>query len=162
MPCLACPLSDRKQLQYHLYAPMGPHKQNLDPNQRNIHNLFISDNLREELQRKSEASLQTLQSSTASSLSPLSFLFVSPSRDERRRRSNRRAKNVANGPKDVGLPQVDAYHSLVPLDMTNQKSTQIFGYPSWIYKAFSSGDGKTYALRRVEGANYSYSGQNTY
>ncbi|KAF8425868.1 hypothetical protein EV426DRAFT_34063 [Tirmania nivea] len=100
-------------LQYHLYAPMGPHKQNLDLNQRNIHNLFISDNLREELQRKSEASLQTLQ--------------------------------------NVGLPQVDAYHSLVPLDMTNQKSTQTFGYPSWIYKAFSSGDGKTYALRRVEG-----------
>ena len=58
---------------------------------------------------------------------------------------------MTNGPKDVGLPQVDAYHSLVPLDMTNQKSTQIFGYPSWIYKAFSSGDGKTYALRRVEG-----------
>lgn len=65
---------------------------------------------------------------------------------------------MANGPKDVGLPQVDAYHSLVPLDMTNQKSTQIFGYPSWIYKAFSSGDGKTYALRRVEGADYSYPG----
>ncbi|KAF8473436.1 hypothetical protein BDZ91DRAFT_770578 [Kalaharituber pfeilii] len=100
-------------LQYHLYAPIGPHKQNLDANQRNIHHLFISDNLREELQRKSEASLQTLQ--------------------------------------NVGLPQVDAYHSLVPLDLSNQKSTQIFGYPSWIYKAFSSGDGKAYALRRVEG-----------
>lgn len=68
-----------------------------------------------------------------------------------KRRNNRGAKNSLRGPKDVGLPQVDAYHSLVPLDMTNQKSIQIFSYPSWVYKAFSSGDGRTYALRRVEG-----------
>ena len=48
-------------------------------------------------------------------------------------------------------PQIDYFHSLVPLDTSNQKSTALFGYPSWIYKAVSSKDGNTYALRRLEG-----------
>jgi len=46
---------------------------------------------------------------------------------------------------------INEYHSLVPLDLTNQKNTQSFGYSNWAYKAFSSEDGHTYALRRVEG-----------
>jgi hypothetical protein len=49
---------------------------------------------------------------------------------------------------------INEYHSLVPLDLTNQKNTQSFGYPNWAYKAFSSEDGHTYALRRVEGTNF--------
>lgn len=49
------------------------------------------------------------------------------------------------------LPHLDHFHSLVPLDAANQKNTNIFGYPTWIYKAVSSKDGKTYALRRLEG-----------
>ena len=48
-------------------------------------------------------------------------------------------------------PQIDHYHSLVPLDTTNQKNATLFGYPSWIYKAVSSKDGNTFALRRLEG-----------
>jgi PAB-dependent poly(A)-specific ribonuclease subunit 3 len=34
--------------------------------------------------------------------------------------------------------------------MSPQKNTAPFGYASWIYKAVSSKDGKTYALRRLE------------
>jgi len=49
---------------------------------------------------------------------------------------------------------INEYHSLVPLDLTNQKNTQSFGYSNWAYKAFSSEDGHTYALRRVEGADF--------
>ncbi|KAK7203687.1 PAB-dependent poly(A)-specific ribonuclease subunit PAN3 [Myxozyma melibiosi] len=49
-------------LQYHLYAPLPPHKINLLPYQRTIQGFFLSDNLREELQRKGEASLQILPS----------------------------------------------------------------------------------------------------
>jgi len=37
------------------------------------------------------------------------------------------------------------------LDVSNQRNASIFGYPSWIYKAVSSKDGNTYALRRLEG-----------
>lgn len=48
-------------------------------------------------------------------------------------------------------PQIDHFHSLVPLDTTNQKNAALFGYPSWIYKAVSSKDGHSYALRRLEG-----------
>ncbi|RDI78833.1 hypothetical protein Vi05172_g11187 [Venturia inaequalis] len=50
--------------QYHNYAPIGPHKENLLQYQRTVHDLFIADKLREDLQRKAEASLQTLPNST--------------------------------------------------------------------------------------------------
>ena len=51
-------------LNYHLYAPVGPHRDNLLPYQRTVHDFFIPDHLREDLQRKSEAVLQTFQNST--------------------------------------------------------------------------------------------------
>ena len=49
-------------LQYHLYASFGPHKEDLPAYQRSAHDFFISDTLREELQRKSAATLQLLPS----------------------------------------------------------------------------------------------------
>lgn len=110
-PAYTAPLS------YLHYAPTAPYPQKLLPFQKNIHSFFLSDNVREELQRKGEATLQTLPN-ISGSLLPAS---------------------------------INEYHSLVPLDMTNQKSTQSFGYPSWVYKAFSTEDANTYALRRVEG-----------
>ncbi|KAI9690124.1 MAG: PAB-dependent poly(A)-specific ribonuclease subunit 3 [Bathelium mastoideum] len=51
-------------LQYHLYAPLGPHRENLLAYQRTAHDFFLPDALREDLQRKSEATLQTLPNST--------------------------------------------------------------------------------------------------
>lgn len=39
----------------------------------------------------------------------------------------------------------------MPLDIHAERSERVFGYPSWIYKAFSKQDGLTYALRRIEG-----------
>jgi PAB-dependent poly(A)-specific ribonuclease subunit 3 len=46
---------------------------------------------------------------------------------------------------------LDNYHSLVALDTTHQKNALVFGYPSWVYKAQSSKNGKFYCLRRLEG-----------
>ncbi|RPA83043.1 hypothetical protein BJ508DRAFT_77975 [Ascobolus immersus RN42] len=100
-------------LQYHLYAPRGPERTKLDPHQRTIHGLFLPDNLREELQKKNEATLQSVP--------------------------------------NIALPVVDVYHSLVPLDMTVNKSSSAFGFPSSVYKAWSNKDGKPYVLRRIEG-----------
>ena len=101
-------------LNYHLYASVGPRRENLMAYQRNTSDFFIPDNLREDLQRKTEATLQTFANST--------------------------------------LPQsVEYFHSLVALDTNNQKGPSTFGYPSWVYKATSSRDGHTYALRRIEG-----------
>jgi len=51
-------------LNYHIYAPIGPHRDNLLAYQRTTHDFFIPDHLREELQRKSEATLQTFSNST--------------------------------------------------------------------------------------------------
>lgn len=82
--------------------------------QRTTHDFFIPDHLREELQRKSEATLQTFPNST--------------------------------------LPQqLEHFHSLVALDTNAQKTPSVFGYTSWVYKAVSSKNGYTYALRRLEG-----------
>ncbi|KAH0002536.1 PAB-dependent poly(A)-specific ribonuclease subunit pan3, partial [Aureobasidium melanogenum] len=39
-------------LSYHLYAPLGPHRENLMAYQRTTHDFFIPDHLREEMQRK--------------------------------------------------------------------------------------------------------------
>ncbi|KAJ5578429.1 PAN2-PAN3 deadenylation complex subunit PAN3 [Penicillium hispanicum] len=104
----------QQPVQYHLYAPIGPHNQNTLGYQRNVHDLFLPNDFREELQKKAAATLQTLP--------------------------------------NTQLPaQVDYFHSLVPLDLSLQKSATTFGYPSWVYKAQSSKDGNFYALRRLEG-----------
>ncbi|KAG6017254.1 hypothetical protein E4U43_001909 [Claviceps pusilla] len=100
-------------LQHHLYAPVGPHRDDLMPYHRMAHDFFLPDKLREELQKKSEAALQVMPNSQ--------------------------------------LPQMENYHSLVPLDTTHRKNANIFGYPSWVYKAISSKTGNLYCLRRLEG-----------
>ncbi|KAL2006607.1 hypothetical protein VTN00DRAFT_9275 [Thermoascus crustaceus] len=53
----------QQPLQYHLYAPIGPHNQNTLGYQRNVHDLFLPNDFREELQKKAAASLQTLPNS---------------------------------------------------------------------------------------------------
>ena len=50
-------------LNYHLYSSIGSRRENLMTYQRNAADFFIPDELREELQRKSEASLQTFANS---------------------------------------------------------------------------------------------------
>ncbi|KAK6431521.1 PAB-dependent poly(A)-specific ribonuclease subunit 3 [Oleoguttula sp. CCFEE 5521] len=109
------PSTFRHPLNYHLYAALGPHRDQLAPYQRQTTDFFIPDDLREDLQRKAEATLQTFPSSTV-------------------------PQNVDNH-----------FHSLVMLDSVAQRTSTTFGYPSWIYKATSSTDGNTYALRRIEG-----------
>lgn len=126
----------RLQLQHHLYAPLGPRRENLQPYQRTAHDFFISENLRQELQRKAEATLQVLSSKQVPELIHFN------------------CKLILN--KDTTLPStLEHFHSLVPLDTSNQRSSIAFGYNSWIYKAVSSKDGQIYALRRLEGKEHS-------
>jgi PAB-dependent poly(A)-specific ribonuclease subunit 3 len=49
------------------------------------------------------------------------------------------------------LPELERYHSLVPLDTNHRKSTSCFNYQSWMYKAKNNKNGRLYALRRLEG-----------
>ncbi|KAL7916324.1 kinase-like domain-containing protein [Trichoderma velutinum] len=100
-------------LQHHLYAPIGPYREDLMPYHRLSHEFFLPEKLREEMQKKSEAALQVMPNSQ--------------------------------------LPQLENYHSLVALDTTHRKNANIFGYPSWVYKATSSKNGNLYCLRRLEG-----------
>ena len=50
------------KLQYHLYAPIGPHREDLLAYQRLTHDFFMPEKLREDLQKKSEATLQVMPS----------------------------------------------------------------------------------------------------
>lgn len=50
-------------LQYHLYAPIGPYKDDLLPFHRMTHDFFMPDKLREEMQKKTEAALQVMPNS---------------------------------------------------------------------------------------------------
>lgn len=54
----------RHPLNYHLYASIAPRREQLLPYQRATADFFISDALREELQRKAEATLQVFPNST--------------------------------------------------------------------------------------------------
>ena len=49
-------------IQYHLYTSLGPHREALLAYQRAAHDFFIPDGLREDLQRKSATTIQTLPS----------------------------------------------------------------------------------------------------
>ncbi|KEF56974.1 PAB-dependent poly(A)-specific ribonuclease subunit pan3 [Exophiala aquamarina CBS 119918] len=57
------PSTFQQPVQYHQYAPIGHYSTNLAPYQRTVHDLFIPDDLREEIQKKSAAALQTLPNS---------------------------------------------------------------------------------------------------
>ncbi|KAF4634548.1 hypothetical protein G7Y89_g3563 [Cudoniella acicularis] len=50
-------------LQYHLYAPIGPHREDLLAYQRHAHDFFMPDALREDLQKKAEATFQVMPNS---------------------------------------------------------------------------------------------------
>ncbi|KAL9611512.1 MAG: hypothetical protein Q9167_003836 [Letrouitia subvulpina] len=53
-----------QQLQYHLYAALGPHRDDSPSNQRTARDFFIPEDLRQSLFKKTEASLMTIPSST--------------------------------------------------------------------------------------------------
>ncbi len=46
--------------------------------------------------------------------------------------------------------QVHMYHSLYPLENTSERRSNIFGYPTSVFKAIRAVDGKCYCLQRVE------------
>ncbi|ORY52958.1 hypothetical protein BCR33DRAFT_693378 [Rhizoclosmatium globosum] len=113
------PIAPLQPLQYHLYTPPLPHVSNMPAHHRAIHHFFMEDNLRETLQRQSEASRQILDPNT---------------------------------PEAQSLPsEIHIYHSLYPLDDKPDRHSKVFGFPTSVYKAISSMDGKPYVLRRIEG-----------
>ncbi|KAG0365280.1 PAB-dependent poly(A)-specific ribonuclease subunit 3 [Gamsiella multidivaricata] len=71
-------------------------------------------------------------------------------REELHRKNEMILQTVSS--QEYGLPEeLHEYHSLYPLDLTQEKSTEVFGYQSSVYKCMCSADGRTYALRRIEG-----------
>lgn len=62
-PAQAVYSAQLQPLQYHLYAPAGPIRTDLTPYQRQAHDFFISNDLREELQKKSASIRQVMPDS---------------------------------------------------------------------------------------------------
>ncbi|KAF9356856.1 PAB-dependent poly(A)-specific ribonuclease subunit 3 [Mortierella sp. AD094] len=77
--------------------------------------------------------------------------FISDTLREELHRKNEMILQTVSA-QEYGLPEeLHEYHSLYPLDLTQEKSTEVFGYQSSVYKSMCSVDGRTYALRRIEG-----------
>jgi PAB-dependent poly(A)-specific ribonuclease subunit 3 len=74
------------------------------------------------------------------------FFIPDSVREDLQRKSEAARQTVHNSTS----PVIEQYHSLFCLDIAQQKNTAPFGYASSIFKAVSSKDGKTYALRRLE------------
>jgi PAB-dependent poly(A)-specific ribonuclease subunit 3 len=91
----------------------------------------MPEKLREDLQKKSEATLQVMPSTYYSLVFGSLLILV-----------------------DSQLPTLDGYHTLVALDTSHHKSATVFGFPGWVYKATSSKNGKMYCLRRLEGKGF--------
>lgn len=114
---------------YHLYQAFDINKLDLQPYQRSTYDYFIPREVREELQKKMFATQQVLPSEFKSTHKP-GYVLTSL---------------------DTTLPDVDNFHTLVPLDTNNKRNTSSFEYQSWIYKAQNARNGWHYALRRLEG-----------
>ncbi|KKA26359.1 hypothetical protein TD95_003838 [Thielaviopsis punctulata] len=108
-------MSHAQPLQHHLYANVGPYREDLLPYQKLPHDLFIPEKIREDMTKKLEATLRIIP-------------MTSPQ-----------------------LPEIDDYHSLVALDTSPRSNINLFGYSTWVYKAGSLKDDRTYCLRRLEG-----------
>lgn len=122
------------QLQYHLYSTQLPHTSNLQPNQRNHLSFFMSDSLREDIQKRMEAVYQTADTQSDS------FNF-------------NETRVYLKAAESFKIPsEVHNYHSLCPLeDLSKARMSKAFGVQSTVYKAISSVDGMPYILRRLEG-----------
>ncbi|KAJ3220008.1 PAB-dependent poly(A)-specific ribonuclease subunit 3 [Dinochytrium kinnereticum] len=52
---------------------------------------------------------------------------------------------------EIQIPhEIHTYQNLKHIESANQRSSRIFGFPSWVFKAVNSIDGKPYVLRRIE------------
>ena len=96
--------------------------------QKLTHDFFLPPEIREDLQKKNEATRQVMPSKFAFPIQSNLLTTV-----------------------DSQLPTLEHYHTLVPLDTNHNKNAAVFGFPSWVYKAISHKSGNVYALRRLEG-----------
>jgi PAB-dependent poly(A)-specific ribonuclease subunit 3 len=121
------------QLQYHLYQPALPHVsgQSSHPAQVIQQTFFMSPSLREDLQRRQEATAQL----------PTHKLLADTSGDL--------GQYWGLIPLDKKIPDHHQHSN-------NKQQTGVFGYRTWTYKCTSELDGKAYVLKRIEGAHFNF------
>ncbi|KAK0545967.1 PAB-dependent poly(A)-specific ribonuclease subunit 3 [Tilletia horrida] len=158
---------------YHLYAPALPHISNLSPHHLALHSFFMSPTLREELQRKNEAirAAPVPLPDTSGAEGGLGGGRPVKSLPEELHvyHSLIPLEPLGAG----GAPIADVHPALAPGSASSEggrggagaggglgftsnatmsgEPSKVFGYRTHIYRAVCQLDGKTYALRRLEG-----------
>ncbi|KAI9325132.1 hypothetical protein BDR26DRAFT_879981 [Obelidium mucronatum] len=85
---------------------------------------------------------------------PIHYFFMEDKLREQLQRQSEASQSTLdpNSPEAQSLPsEVHVYHSLFPLDDKQDRHSKVFGFPTSVYKAISSVDGRPYVLRRIEG-----------
>lgn len=143
------PAKAGQPLQYHLYNPPLPHVSNLHPQHLSAHAFFMSNDEREELQRKNEA--------IHASAPPIEL--GGPNLPEELHVYHSLVSLEPSSITGMGLvPQLIDSRIVPPSapGTVNQltgalgEPSRVFGYRCHVYKALCTLDGKCYVLRRLE------------
>lgn len=121
--------ADRIKLQHHLYAPLESYATNIKSYQRTAKDVFIPEDLRLKLHRKTEATLRSFASMKGRSFVCDDVLTVA----------------------DSQLPNIEYFHTLTPLEAFSHRNSGLNAAMTTVFKAVSDQDGKTYCLRRIHG-----------
>jgi PAB-dependent poly(A)-specific ribonuclease subunit 3 len=134
--------------------------QGLNPTSTTIHNPYLQDPYSNQNYFSMSSYAAPLQHHLYAPLPPhrenlhgfqrMTHDFFVPE-DLRREYQRRLEATLQVMPNSRLLPNLEHFHSLVPLDENSNKVNSLFDYQTWIYKATSSKDGKTYAIRRIAG-----------
>lgn len=142
----------RQPLQYHLYNPPMPHVSNLHPQHLSANAFFMSDEEREELQRKNEALHAGVpppelggpklpeELHVYNSLVPLEHGQI----------AGMQGNSIVPQLINPRLVSPTAPQTVYQLTGATGEASRVFGYRCHVYKAQCTLDGKYYVLRRLE------------
>jgi PAB-dependent poly(A)-specific ribonuclease subunit 3 len=139
-------------LQYHLYNPPLPHVSNLHPQHLSAHAFFMSNEEREELQRKNEAMHASVPPPELGGPSLPEELHVYHSLVplEPSSTSNLPGSGLVPQLIDPRIVPPTAPGTVNHLTGALGEPSRVFGYRCHVYKALCTLDGKCYVLRRLE------------
>lgn len=148
----------RQPLQYHLYNPPMPHVSNLHPQHLSANAFFMSDEEREELQRKNEALHAGVPPPELGGPKLPEELHVYHSLVplEHGQIAGMQGSSIVPQLINPRLVSPTAPQTVYQLTGATGEASRVFGYRCHVYKAQCTLDGKYYVLRRLENFRLSH------
>jgi PAB-dependent poly(A)-specific ribonuclease subunit 3 len=148
----------RQPLQYHLYNPPMPHVSNLHPQHLSANAFFMSDEEREELQRKNEALHAGVPPPELGGPKLPEELHVYHSLVplEHGQIAGMQGSSLVPQLINPRLVSPTAPQTVYQLTGATGEASRVFGYRCHVYKAQCTLDGKYYVLRRLENFRLSH------